>query len=469
MNHADSSPDTTMASPAEQLFFSGNRRMQADDHVGAELCFRQALAMQPDFGEAAANLGYLCSKAGDPAAAESYFLHAIATRPELEEAYLMLGVLWMEKKRFIEAEQLYRDYLQRHTHSAPVWSNLGVLLACLQRDEQAEECHRRALVCDPEFKKASFNLSYLLLRQERWDEGWRRLEDRWQYPALATHFTCPRWQGEALNGKSLIVGFEAGHGDMIFYMRYIAELKRRGVTRIALVCHPALVELFKTLDGVDELFAFDAVVPFSGWDYWVPPMSLPYLCQTRAPDFLAAIPYLQADRQKVADWQQRVSAQLPDGVLRVGIVWCGNPLFENDADRSIRTLALLKPLSQIEDVALISLQKGQGEAQAREADFALWPLGHELHSFADTAALIQTLDLVISVDTAVAHLAGAMGVPCWVLLPDYRADWRWHIGRSDSPWYPKNLRLFRQARTGGWPPLILQLATALQSWKSSGN
>ena len=262
-----------------------------------------------------------------------------------------------------------------------------------------------------------------------------------------------------------MIGFEAGHGDMIFYVRYIAQLKQRGVSRIALICHPGLVELFKTLAGVDQLFSWNDVVPQSGWDYWSPPMSLPYYCQSVPDTFPCAIPYLHAQPDKVVLWQLRLS-EIAAHKLKVGLVWRGSSLFENDADRSITELKTLLPLAAISEVHYISLQKGQGEAEAQDppAGWNLLALGPQLDDFAETAAVIANLDLVISVDTAVAHLAGAMGIPCWVLLPDYRTDWRWLTDSADSLWYPQQMRLMRQTPGGGWPELIAKVAAELQSW-----
>ena len=451
---------------AEQFFYEGNRLREASDFSAAELHFRQALALNPRFAEAWANLGNIQSIQSKFSDAEASLRRAIVLRASLEEAQLMLGVLLMNQKRFVEAEHAYREYLRLAPNSAPAWSNLGVLFACQKREAEAEQCYRHALSLDANFKKASFNLSYILLRQERWEEGWRCLEYRWQYEQLDSHFECPRWKGESLNGKSLMIAFEAGHGDMIFYVRYVSLLKQLGARRVSLICHPGLTQLFKTLAGVDELFSFNDMVPKSGWDYWSPPMSLPYFCQTRPDTIPAPIPYLAAEPDKVDFWQARLaqfSPELPADGLKVGIVWRGSALFENDADRSIDSLEVLRPLTQVPNIQLISLQKGAGEGEALQppAGFDLLALGGELQDFSDTAALITCLDLVISVDTAVAHLTGALGKPCWVLLPDYRTDWRWHSDRADSPWYPQRMRLYRQSAAGNWSAVLDQVARDL--------
>ena len=465
----------TLRLQAEACFHEGNRFIAAGDSGhAAQRCFERALELAPDMTEAIVNLGWCHARSGAEIKAEMAYREAIARNPGLTRVWLLLGVLLMNAKRFHEAELTYRQVALIAPNEPDVWSNLGVLLACLQREAEAEQCYLTALDLAPGHAMASFNLSYLLLRQERWESGWQHLENRWQYENLSRYFTCPRWRGESLEGKSVVVGFEAGHGDMIFYCRYIALLKSQGAERISMVCHPALVNLFSRLTGVDRAISFLADVPRSDWDYWVPPMSLPYLTATRADTIPATVPYIQADPVLVEKWALRLreitsgaasqpQSRLQPG-LRAGLVWNGNPEFENDPDRSIHHLALLRPLWDIAGVQLISLQKGRGEADALAppAGMRLAALGCELADFAETAGVIANLDLVISVDTAVAHLAGALGVACWLLVPDYRADWRWHLNRSDSPWYP-TMRLFRQARGGDWVAVVQDVAVALKA------
>jgi hypothetical protein len=328
----------------------------------------------------------------------------------------------------------------------------------MKREEEAERCYRTAMNLDDGYAKARFNLSYLLLRQGRFEEGWRCLEARDSYAALAAHLACPRWQGEALSGKSLLIGYEAGHGDMIQFCRYAAVLKAQGALSITIICHPALKTLFATLDGVDTIISLDEQIPTSDWDFWTPLFSIPYHCKTRSDSIPAAIPYLHAAPQHIARW----ASILPADGLRVGLAWKGNPQFENDADRSLPGLDVLAPLSTVAGVRFISLQKGAGEDEARRAGFPVLHLGSRMKNFADTAAIVANLDLVICVDTALAHLAGALGKPCWVLLPDYKADWRWLTGRTDSPWYPGAVRLFRQPAMGNWTAVIAEVRSALE-------
>jgi len=450
---------------AEPLFFEGNRSMAAGDMPQAEMCFREALKLAPDFAEAHANLGLLLDQAGLQFEAENHFLHSLQCNPYCMQTYLNFGALLASQKRFEDAEAAYRLALELNPRSPVAWSNLGVLQACRKQEVAAEQSFRTAIELDADYQLAYFNLSYVLLRQGQFEEGWRCLEARDWYAPLEKHFDFPRWRGELLKGKSLLIGFEAGHGDMVQLCRYAAVLKAQGTLTIALICHPALKKLFASLDGVDAVFSFDESLPASGWDFWTPPFSIPFYSQTRLDTIPATLPYLRADREKVAYWSSQLVTDSPHPNLRIGLVWKGNPLFENDKDRSLPSLESLAPLGGIAGVRFFSLQKGAGEAEAANPPpgLPLVNLGPQISDFADTAALLENMDLVICVDTAVAHIAGAMGKACWVLLPDYQTDWRWLTGRSDSPWYPGVLRLFRQPGIGDWTTVVAEVRTALQA------
>lgn len=447
-------------SDAELLFLEGCRRMEGGDGE-AELFFRKALALAPDLAEAWINLGLLLDGRGEQDLAESCYRRAMELAPECAEAPLNLGSLLINAKRYAEAEEVCQRTVALAPASAPAWTNLGVLKASLHLEEDAESCYRTALALEAGHPKALFNLSYILLRQGRFEEGWSCLEARPWYQALANRLPFPRWQGEELAGRAILIGLEAGHGDMIQLCRYATELKARGAKRVGLLCHPGLKALFATLADVDAVIPATGRMPDMDWDFWVPPLSLPHRCGTRLETIPARLPYLTAPADRVEKW---AALALPEGV-RVGLVWRGNPKFENDADRSLSSLDLLAPLWKVRGARFISLQKGAGEDEAERAHEAgtLLALGAGLDDFADTAALIERLDLLICVDTAVAHLAGALGKPCWVLLPDHKTDWRWLTGRSDSPWYPGALRLFRQSGTG-WDAVIGEVATALEEF-----
>lgn len=454
---------------AEALFFAANAHWAARELAPAEASFREALGLIPAFAEAHANLALLLDQSGRKAEAENHYRQALAGNADCVQTLLNFGAMLAQQKRFAEAEQVYRRALALRPDSAAGWSNLGVLQACCKDEASAEDSYRRAIALDADYALARFNFSYLLLRQGRFDEGWACLEARNWYAPLERHLACPRWQGEELDGKSILIGFEAGHGDMIQFCRYAAVLKERGAARVDLLCHPGLKTLFTTLAGVDQVIGLDDELPASDWDYWAPPLSIPFHCRTRLETIPASLPYLHAAPEKVSHWAALLQPAEETGAgpgrreLRVGLVWKGNPLFENDAERSLAGLPLLAALGSLAAVRFFSLQKGAGEDEAADppAGFRMANLGPQLSDFSDTAAVIAKLDLIISVDTAVAHLAGAMGKPCWLLLPDYKTDWRWLTGRDDSPWYPGVMRLFRQPAGGGWAPVVDEVCRAL--------
>ena len=232
-----------------------------------------------------------------------------------------LGGLLADQKRFEEAEAAYRRALELIPNSPAAWSNLGVLLACRKQEKEAEQSYRTAIDLDPDYRLAYFNLSYLLLRQGRFEEGWRCLEKRNWYARLEKDIPCPRWRGESLKGRSVMIGFEAGHGDMIQFCRYTAVLKALGAAQITLICHPALKTLFTTMDGVDTVYAFDETFPPSQWDFWTPPLSMPFYCRTRLDSIPADIPYLHSDRKLSERWSSLLSGQCvpPMSVS----AWCG--------------------------------------------------------------------------------------------------------------------------------------------------
>lgn len=446
---------------AESFFFEGVACMESDP-AWAQTCFRRALDCAPDLMQAHANLGLLLEAQGAWDEATASYRRAIALDPDQPEPHVNLGGLLARRKQFGEAEIACRQALRLNPESPGGWSNLGALYAALRLDAEAQRCYRHALALNPAHAKARFNLACLLLRQGQLEEGWQALEARDWYGALARRLPMPRWQGESLVGKSVLIGFEAGHGDMIHMVRYAAVLKARGAARITLLCHPALKRLFAALEAVDQVLGFDEPLPSDSgnpnaqWDVWTPPFSMPHHCQTRLDTIPAQLPYLHAPALECAQWAQT----LPANGLRVGLVWRGSPQFENDADRSLPGLDVLAPLGTVPGVCWVSLQKGAGEDEALRppANMPLLPLGAQARDFADMAALVSCLDLVISVDTAVAHLAGALGKPVWLLLPHYMTDWRWLEDRSDSPWYPGVMRLYRQtagaSEVGSWTAVI---------------
>jgi hypothetical protein len=268
---------------------------------------------------------------------------------------------------------------------------------------------------------------------------------------------APRWDGGDLNGRTVLVHNEQGFGDTIQFIRYLPEVCRRG-GKIILACQRELFSLLKGFPGIDHCIANDEPTPPGSVDHQVccPLLSLPGLLGTTAENIPADIPYLKADAEKARQWRQRLAGEER---RKIGLAWAGRPNHPNDHNRSLNFSALA-PLAEIPDARLINLQLGPAAGQAAESLLKLTDWTDELKDFSDTAGLIENLDLVITADTAIAHLAGAMGKRVWVLLP-FIPDWRWMLKRTDSPWYP-TMRLFRQRRIGDWATPIAQVAEALQ-------
>ncbi|MBZ0091895.1 MAG: tetratricopeptide repeat protein [Sulfuricellaceae bacterium] len=439
----------------------------------AEQHYWQALALDPRNAEAHSNLGLVLETLGREEEALLCHRKAAELQPGCAEIYSNLANLLAQAGRANEAEQHYRQAIALHPRGAIGHSNLGVLLAACRRDGEAEACFRLALSLAPDYPLARLNLGFLLLAQARFGEGWAHHEARYSAelsdnPIALPRLPYPQWRGESLAGKSLLVWPEQGLGDGIQFCRYATLLKERGAAHITLVCRPPLKNLLQSLDGWDALMTpGEAAQALPPHDFWTFLLSIPLYCTPDSVGIPARIPYLFAAPERIARWSRYV----PPGGFRVGLAWRGNPAHANDAYRSLPGLAALAPLWAVPGVRFVSLQKGGGEDEALHppAGQPLTPLGSDLADFADTAAVVAQLDLVICVDTALAHLAGALGKPCWVMLPAHKTDWRWQRGRSDSPWYPGAVRLFRQQDGSDWQGVVAEIAQALKSCLKKSN
>jgi Tfp pilus assembly protein PilF len=438
----------------------------------AERCYSHAIDINPNSAQAHANLGLLFSAIKQTEAARSCLQLALRLYPDSAEILGNLADLQSELLEDNAAEHNYRAALIMKPDSAVVLSNYGVFLAYRLRDGEAETNFRRSLAVDADYPTAKLNFSMLLLTLGRLREGWpyheARYDARLPMPDMPKPtLTFPQWQGESLKGKSLIVWPEQGHGDLIQMCRYVPLVKASGAAHITLVCRPNQVELMRTLQGADEVIgSTDIDLHSLDYDYWVFPMSFPLLFDTGLDNIPLTIPYLHVNDERATYWAQRLPKN--DGRLRVGIVWRGNPSHANDNYRSLPDPALLSPLWGIAGAQYFSLQMHNGPFVAHELVQTpqLVELGSQIRDFADSAAILQHLDLLISVDTAAAHLAGALGKQCWVLLPHHRTDWRWMRERADSPWY-RGMRLFRQKPQKEWSDVIDDVAAALRGHAAS--
>jgi len=408
----------------------------------------QAIQAAPDRADFRYNIAPALLRLGRAAEAEAHLRAALALRPDWPDGLYALGRLLYRGDRYDEAEPLLRRLLEPLPDHAEGLTALGLLFMNSRRPAEAEPLLRRALALRPDNADARCNLGQLLLSLGRFEEGWPLNEARLAQSKELPAFPCPPWRGEPLTGNAILIWAEQGMGDMLMFARYLPLLKQLGAARVTLCCHPPLVPLLSGLEGVDLVLPqLQGQQAMPVQDLWALPLSLPFLTRT----LLGTVPYLQAQPGR---WAER----LPPG-FKVGLVWKGNPTFANDRHRSLPHLSLLQPLLDLPNITFVSLQKGQGEDEL--AGTAVLNLGGELTDFADTAALVTALDLVISVDTAVAHLAGALGKPVWLLLPARATDWRWLRGQENSPWYPGVMRLFHQDQPGDWSGVVARLLSAL--------
>jgi tetratricopeptide (TPR) repeat protein len=434
----------------------------------AEAAYRRALELKPDFAHAHNNLGLLLAGTGRLPEAEASYRRALNASPGLAEGHYNLGNLLVESKRMPDAEASLRRALELKPDYAKAHNNLGNLLKETGRLPEAEASYRRTLELNPDFAEAHLNLGLLLLSRGRYSDGWPHYEYRYHRNRIdsahkAPDLPYPQWRGESLAGKSLAICPEQGFGDYIQLARYFPLLRERGVSRLTLVCHPALKALLEAAEGVDAVIT--DLAQLARHDYWTLPLSLPLHFGTTVDTIPAVFPYLYAPPVRVEHWRNR----LPAGRFRVGLVWKGSAIHKNDSNRSLPGLRTLAPLWSVPGVEFISLQKGQGEDEAKQppAGQPIVPLGSDIADFADTAAIVSQLDLVICVDTAIAHVAGALNTPCWVLLPAYGTDWRWLRDREDSPWYA-SMRLFRQQAPDDWEQPVEHVREALMACTHAG-
>ncbi len=424
-------------------------------------CYDQALAIRDDIPQIWANRGRALRELGRAAEAETSLREAARLKPDFVNAYTELARVLDCLGRFEEAESTVRTALALSPQHAFAHCLLGRILSHLGRTNEAQSSLRTALRLRPEPRWHVFLGQVLLLAgelREGWGEfEWRRRTDTkvgWR-PLL----TVPFWAGEPIEGRSILLFADQGYGDALQICRYAPKIAA-AAARTVLVVQPPLVRLMSCLPGVSEVIT-DGARP-SLPDVWCAMMSLPHVCGTTLETIPGAVPYLTADPADVAHWRERLAGLAG---LRVGLCWAGGQSSVEqiyvDRRRSIRLDALAR-LGLVPGAHFFSLQAGPPAAEADRppCGLALHDFTKDLRDFADTAALIENLDLVISVDTAVVHLAGALGKPVW-LLNRFDTCFRWLQNREDSPWYP-TLRQFRQAAPGDWDSVLSRVQDALR-------
>ena len=448
---------------AEAYYNRGNVQREMGRCSAAMESYREAVRLRKDYHEAYNNFGNLLKDLGNLEAASDNYRLAINARPDFAEAHFNLGNIMLQERQMAAAIERFKQAIALKPTYAEAHSNTGNACKELGRYQDALQHYNRALYHKPDLAEANFNRSLIHLLHQDFQQGWEGFEWRFKLPdagAVYPHrFKVPRWDGSNFKGRRLLVHCEQGFGDTLQFIRYLPMVKKLGGS-VIFETRKELMGILKKVPGMDSLIQRSPDgnhgEPF---DYHIPLMSLPGVFQTRLETIPSHTPYILADDRKLVKWRRIISGQKPE--FKIGIVWAGRPGHTNDHNRSCGMDVFL-PLSQIPGVQLFSLQKGEGVARLKEVSNggAIVNLGERLVDFEDTAGAIANLDLIVSVDTAVAHLAGAMGNPVWLLLP-FVPDWRWLLNRTDTPWYP-TMRLFRQPEAGDWHTVFRNVSESLK-------
>jgi tetratricopeptide (TPR) repeat protein len=450
-------------------------------------CHEKALLLRPELVEAHNNLGLVLRQQGKLEEAKAHYERAVILRPNYAEGYSNLGVLLRQLGKLEDSAACLEKALSLRPNSANAFDNLGNTLRDLGRLEESAACHERALALRPGSAKAHNNLGYTQRKQGKLEEsrksfnralalepesvdirwnlclldllegnyaaGWSGYEVRNQRKENRPRsFPKPIWRGEPLNGARVLLHSEQGLGDSIQFLRYVPMVQAAGGS-VILNVPSALRRLAKHLPGVDTVTVDEEPLP--PFDWHCPLMSLPLAFKTTLDSLPRHVPYLTVPQEVLRAAENR---QWSNQKLCVGLVWSGNPKCTEDQSRSM-SLSCVQPLLDLDGLQFFSLQLGTAASQLGATQTPITDLQFAINDLADTAALMTRLDLIITVDTAVAHLAGALAKPTWVLVP-FAPDWRWLTDREDSPWYP-TLRLIRQPSSGDWDAVIARVRTEL--------
>jgi tetratricopeptide (TPR) repeat protein len=471
----------------------GSALSQLGQLTEAEEWCRKALEAAPGDPLAQCNLASVLVMRGRAEPAAELCLRALASKPDMPEAHTNLGMALARLHRLDEAERHCRESLRLRPNRPNAYANLAHVLTVTGRFEEAEECLRRALELRPDHLRVLGSYGDLCAAQLdfagalRWydrveelapegglmrparamvrlatgdfERGWEEYESRWKLAECPSReFAKPVWTGDPFPGRTVLLHTEQGLGDTLQFVRFVRPVKQLG-GRVILACQEALIPLLLEVEGADQVVPVDGELP--DFDYRLPLLSAPRVLGTREETIPRNVPYLKVPDDAIAGARERLSERCgaPDGRLRVGIVWAGNPAHPDDSNRSMKW-EHVKPLLRISGVQFLSLQQHRTIPEG----CPLIPVVDDSDSIATTAAIVLQLDLTITVDTMIAHLAGGLGRPVWT-LHKLAADWRWMAGREDSPWYP-GMRLFRQSRFGDWEGVVQRVGAALTTISS---
>ncbi|HEY2414714.1 MAG TPA: tetratricopeptide repeat-containing glycosyltransferase family protein [Pirellulaceae bacterium] len=438
----------------------GRGFLRLDKGAEAATCFRKALELKPDYPEAHVNLGLVFERAEMIDDAIACYRRALELSPNFPEASYNLANMCQLQGRLDDAIGLYQKAIYNRPNFAKAYNGLGAALQVTGDLTEAANCYARALAIHPSLADAHVNRAQLLLLRGDFEHGWQEYEWRWMTGQIPSRsFRQPRWDGDSLAGKTILLYAEQGLGDTLHFIRYAPLVKARG-GGVIVECPKVLVKLLTRCRGIDRLVGYGEELP--DFDVQSPLLSLPGILGTSLDTIPSEVPYVDAEAMLVAKWRERLNAI---GEFQIGINWFGSPGHDPSQQRDI-PLEQFTNLAQNSAVRLVSLQKDKRAKHEIDAcpHLAIIDFGDELDgahgAFMDSAAIMANLDLVITSDTSIAHLAGALGVAVWVVLP-HVPEWRWLLDRSDSPWYP-TMRLFRQKKAGDWKGVFEELEAAIQ-------
>ncbi|WP_165073861.1 DUF6165 family protein [Paludisphaera rhizosphaerae] len=440
----------------------GNALARMEKYTEAEASHREAIRLAPNYADAHNDLGIALARMGRFAEAVDSYRRAIEASPKYAEAYNNLGNALRHLGRFEESLECYQTALAHKPQYADAYNNLGIAYAEMGRCRDAVENYTQCLRINPNHVDAHMNRALTWLRMGDYAQGWAEYEWRWKKRVLTRRpLIMPQWNGFPLQGRRILLISEQGLGDTLQFVRFAMLLKRNGAGEVILECPERLIPLLSGSPWIDHLVGHGRPLP--DYDVYCPLLNVPGLTATSVEAIPAEVPYIHAGPRLVESWGRELGAT-PG--LKVGINWQGNPKYAGDRHRSI-PLKFYEPLARIPGVQLFSIQKNAGLEQldACKGAFPATDLGRRLDEstgpFMDTAAVMKNLDLFITSDTAVAHLAGALGVPTWMALST-TPDWRWMTAREDTPWYP-TMRIFRQTEHMAWGPVFDRIADELRS------
>jgi FKBP-type peptidyl-prolyl cis-trans isomerase 2 len=445
---------------AEDFFAQGIALQDKEQLDEAVSLYQKTIKLNPKHIGAFYNLGVAFQKQGLIDKAIMYYEIAIGLNQNLAEAHHNLGLINKDKGQLDEAIICFLRVLQLQPDHANAYYNLGNTLVAKGQFSEAMQCYQKAVEINPGHADAHWSIGLMHLRLGNFEDGWKAYEKRWQLKdvMVKSRFKQPEWDGQRIEGRTILLYAEQGFGDTMQFVRYVPLVAERGA-RVIVECQKELVSLLRNTAGVSEIIAKGEQYP--DFDIHCPLLSLPLIFGTTAGTIPSKIPYLSTDPALVQKWRSK--SEWDKSPVKVGLAWAGNPKLKFGHSRSC-SLDAFASLAGRDNVTFYSLQVGDASVQTKDAPAGMRLVDYteEITDFADTAALIQNLDLIVSVDTAVAHLAGALGKPVWTLLP-FVPDWRWMLEREDSPWYP-TMRLFRQPSPGDWESVIARIKEALKEF-----